>query len=131
MTTRAELCGIARFIYDKVGMVPDLGIVCGSGLGTLSEVLEDPVHVRYEDIPNFPHSTVAGHKSALVFGKLPGVNVVCTRGRFPSSESHSPATVRTHAPRAAASRPALTAARRRRSSSASASCACWAPAASW
>lgn len=67
---------------------PLVGIVCGSGLGGLSKCLENPLTVKYEDIPQFPKSTVEGHAGELVFGELFGMEVICMRGRFHSYEGY-------------------------------------------
>lgn len=50
--------------------------------GQLAENIVDPICIPYEDIPNFPVSTVEGHHGKLVFGKLEGVTVVAMQGRF-------------------------------------------------
>lgn len=61
---------------------PEIGIILGSGLGTLAEDIEDKVSISYKDIPYFPLSTVEGHKGDLVLGNLSGKSVICMRGRF-------------------------------------------------
>merc|ERR1719265_2667517 len=71
---------------------PEIGIVCGSGLGHLTREVKNSVAVKYEDIPNFPRSTVKGHAGELVFGELGGKRVVCMRGRFHAYEGYDPAT---------------------------------------
>jgi purine-nucleoside phosphorylase len=48
----------------------------------LADILTDPVYFPYEEIPNFPVSTVAGHAGRMVFGYLNGVEVMCMQGRF-------------------------------------------------
>jgi purine-nucleoside phosphorylase len=68
---------------------PEVAIVCGSGLSKLSELIVDPIHVAYADIPRFPQSTVAGHGTELVFGTLGGRRVVAQRGRFHFYEGNS------------------------------------------
>ena len=55
----------------------------------LSSIIEDPIAVPYVDIPNFPHSTVQGHGTELVFGKLGGKQVVAQRGRFHYYEGYN------------------------------------------
>ena len=45
-----------------------IAIVCGSGLGSLAEKIENAVTLSYEDIPNFPVATVSGHHGSLVIG---------------------------------------------------------------
>lgn len=46
------------------------------------EAVEDSITINYEDIPNFPKSTVEGHAGELIFGTLSKVPVVCMKGRF-------------------------------------------------
>lgn len=59
----------------------ETGIICGSGLGSLGEKVENPVCVDYGDIPGFPVSTAPGHKGRFIFGTLSGRKVVCMQGR--------------------------------------------------
>ena len=58
------------------------GLVLGSGLGDMADEIKNPVVINYRDIPNFPVSTVPGHKGRLVIGELEGRNVLCMQGRF-------------------------------------------------
>ncbi|KAJ1664263.1 Purine nucleoside phosphorylase [Coemansia sp. RSA 1813] len=72
------------------GFVPEVGIICGSGLGSLADTLEgDTITVRYDDIPGFVRSTTDGHKGQLVFGMLSGKRVVCMQGRFHCYEGYT------------------------------------------
>lgn len=71
------------------GKVPEVGIICGSGLSGLSKSLSDPITVPYSDIPEFPDTTVVGHTGELVFGNLNDVYTVCMRGRFHFYEGNS------------------------------------------
>ncbi|KAJ2665694.1 Purine nucleoside phosphorylase [Coemansia sp. RSA 1200] len=72
------------------GNVPEVGIVCGSGLGGLADTLEgDTIAIPYEEIPGFVRSTTEGHKGQLIFGTLAGKRVVCMMGRFHCYEGHS------------------------------------------
>lgn len=62
---------------------PDFGVILGSGLGDLVNVLDIEKTVSYKDIPHFPVSTVAGHKGQLLFARLDsGKKVVVMQGRF-------------------------------------------------
>ncbi|KAJ3594647.1 hypothetical protein NHX12_003954 [Muraenolepis orangiensis] len=70
------------WLLERTVVRPLVAIVCGSGLGKLAEMLEDPVILKYQDIPNFPQSTVHGHSGQLVFGNLRGKPCVCMQGRF-------------------------------------------------
>lgn len=75
----------AEWLLAKIPVRPLVGIVCGSGLGGLAEMLKDQLVINYSDIPNFPHrsgGTVQGHAGNLVFGTLKGKPCVCMQGRF-------------------------------------------------
>jgi len=61
---------------------PVAAIIAGSGLANSLPDLEDKVTIPYSSIPNFPRTTVKGHKGELVFGRLGGRDVVIMRGRF-------------------------------------------------
>ncbi|XP_077401043.1 purine nucleoside phosphorylase 5a [Vanacampus margaritifer] len=71
----------ADWLLAQTDVRPSVGIVCGSGLGGLVEMLKDQVAFNYRDIPNFPQSTVQGHAGRLVFGTLKGRSCVCMQGR--------------------------------------------------
>ena len=70
------------FIRTKITDTYEIGIILGSGLGTLGEKIEEPKYVDYADIPKFPVSTAPGHVGRFVFGKLNGKNVMCMQGRI-------------------------------------------------
>lgn len=72
---------------------PKVAIICGSGLGSLAELLSDKAVFPYRDIPRFPTSTVQGHAGRLVFGKLQGRECVCMQGRFHFYEGYDIHTV--------------------------------------
>ncbi len=77
------------FIESKIRSTPLVGIILGSGLGDLGEHIKAETIIPYKDIPQFPVSTVNGHKGRLLFGKLNGVNVVAMQGRFHYYEGYS------------------------------------------
>jgi len=84
---------IAKFIQGKTEIRPEIGIICGSGLGQLAENLDSnkpKVVISYRDIPKFPNCHVSGHAGNLVFGYLSQQPVVCMQGRFHFYEGHSP-----------------------------------------
>ena len=68
---------------------PTAGIILGTGLGGLTEEIEDAVTLDYEQIPHFPRSTSIGHAGRLVCGRLEGVPVVAMEGRFHAYEGYS------------------------------------------
>ncbi len=71
-----------EFIKTKIIGDFEIGIILGSGLGTLGEKIENPQFVDYKDIPNFPVSTAPGHVGRFVFGTLNGKKVMCMQGRI-------------------------------------------------
>lgn len=72
-----------EFLKDKFsGQKPFAGIVLGSGLGKLAYKLEDPITIKYSDIPHFAVSTALGHKGNFILGKLGGKLVLAMQGRF-------------------------------------------------
>lgn len=79
----------AAFLKTKMSMTPTLGLVLGSGLGSVSDAITDRITIPYSDIPHFPLTTVAGHTGALVFGKLHHHSVVLMQGRFHYYEGYS------------------------------------------
>jgi purine-nucleoside phosphorylase len=88
--TKAIIDEAADFIRSTTGVRPEIGLILGSGLGVLGDVLEDAVTIPYEDIPHFPVSTVEGHAGELIVGKLQGRNVVLMKGRFHMYEGYEP-----------------------------------------
>ena len=69
---------------------PDAGIILGSGLGFFAdEAIENPRAIPYEAIPDFPRSTVEGHKGQFVYGTLSGKKVLCMQGRFHFYEGYT------------------------------------------
>lgn len=77
------------YITEKTGFTPRYGVILGSGLGSFTEDIEIEHTLPYSEIPNFPTSTVEGHKGALIFGKIGGNNVVAMQGRFHYYEGYS------------------------------------------
>jgi len=60
----------AEFIKDNLPHTPHTAVILGSGLGDYAEVLTNKITIKYEDIPNFPKSTVANHKGELIYGEI-------------------------------------------------------------
>ncbi|WP_456379138.1 purine-nucleoside phosphorylase [Lutibacter sp.] len=71
-----------KFLQEKGITTPDYGIILGTGLGNLVEKINTEITIPYEEIPNFPVSTVAGHSGELIFGTIGNKKVVAMRGRF-------------------------------------------------
>ncbi|MFO8111683.1 MAG: purine-nucleoside phosphorylase [Desulfosalsimonadaceae bacterium] len=83
----------AGFLLRKIGPMPRVGLMTGTGLGRSLSALETVFAVGYKDIPGFPVSTVTGHAGRLVAGSLGGKPVVAMEGRFHLYEGYSPVEV--------------------------------------
>ena len=70
-----------NYLKEKVEIKPEIGIILGSGLGDVVNLLSDKQIISYKDIPHFPCSNVVGHEGNLVFGKVNNLNVVIMQGR--------------------------------------------------
>lgn len=79
----------ANYLKEQTSMKPLMGLILGSGLGVLAEEIQDAVATPYDQIPDFPVSTVEGHAGQLVFGTLNGIPVVAMQGRFHYYEGYS------------------------------------------
>jgi purine-nucleoside phosphorylase len=69
------------FILKQIEKTPVVGLVLGSGLGGLADEVNNPVILPYKDIPNWPLSTIPGHKGQLVIGDLFGIPAMVMQGR--------------------------------------------------
>lgn len=79
----------AKKILEQINFKVEIGLILGSGLGILAEEIEDPVYINYEDLDNFPVSTVEGHEGRFVLGELSGKKVIAMQGRFHYYEGYS------------------------------------------
>lgn len=68
---------------------PKVAMILGSGLGPLADNVENSTIIEYKDIPNWPPSTVQGHKGRLVIGQLHGQDVLVMQGRLHHYEGYS------------------------------------------
>ena len=79
----------ADFIKSRTNVKPSIGIILGTGLGGLVNEINIIDEIPYEDIPNFPVSTVESHSGKLIFGELGGKQVVAMQGRFHFYEGYT------------------------------------------
>jgi len=81
----------AKHLVEKVWSgKPAVGIILGTGLGSLAKEIETDVSLPYGEIPHFPISTVESHAGRLVCGRLAGIPVIAMEGRFHLYEGYSP-----------------------------------------
>lgn len=86
---KTKINATVAYLNNRKTINPHIAIVLGSGLGGLTQELDIIDEIPYTDIPNFPVSTVPGHKGTLIFGRLNGVEVVVLNGRFHYYEGYS------------------------------------------
>ncbi len=84
-----KIAETASFISGQVNTQPRVGIILGSGLGGLIDIIDKEATIDYSSIPNFPVSTVKGHGGKLVFGKIGDTEVMLMAGRFHYYEGYN------------------------------------------
>jgi purine-nucleoside phosphorylase len=89
MTLYDKIQQTIAFITRQIVHRPNIGVILGSGLGSLADIVEKEKEINYEEIPHFPAATVQGHTGKLVFGKIGEQHVVLLAGRFHYYEGYS------------------------------------------
>ncbi len=79
----------AGFIKSRTASSPEIGIILGTGLGGLVKEIETADIIPYQEIPNFPVSTVESHAGRLIFGRLSDKPVMAMQGRFHYYEGYT------------------------------------------
>lgn len=79
----------ARYLSNLLPETPQSAIILGTGLGGLVNHIQGRVEIPYQQIPNFPVSTVEGHSGKLIFGRLGSKNILAMQGRFHYYEGYS------------------------------------------
>ena len=77
-----QIKNTANFLKQKTNCNPKAGIILGSGLGSFVDEVEIKFSIAYNEIPDFPSSTVEGHEGKLIFGLIDDKEVVVMQGRF-------------------------------------------------
>ena len=80
--TIEDMDRIADEIRGRISVQPVIGLILGSGLGPLSESIQNPTIIPYHELPGWPLSTVEGHAGELIIGKLEGKDVLVMNGRI-------------------------------------------------
>jgi purine-nucleoside phosphorylase len=93
MTYYDDVKQAADAVRAKVGEIPAIGVVLGSGLGDFANSLADAIAIPYGDLPHWPKSNVIGHDGKLVIGKSRGRTIAALAGRVHLYEGHDARTV--------------------------------------
>ena len=85
-----EIDDATGFLISRLTDSPEIGMITGTGLESLTQKIEVNFRIPFKDIPHFPISTVKGHKGTLVCGSLAGRNVLAMEGRLHLYEGYTP-----------------------------------------
>ena len=85
---KQEIEDSIAYLINKGFDSPEIGIVLGTGLGSLANEIENPIEAHYNNIPFFPLATVEFHTGKLIYGTLEGKKVVVMQGRFHMYEGY-------------------------------------------
>jgi len=88
-----RIAALVDGVRRRTDVVPEVGIVLGSGLGGLADDLEDAVAIPFAELPGWPEATAPGHVGRLLLGRLGGRAVVMLQGRFHVYEGNDPGLV--------------------------------------
>jgi purine-nucleoside phosphorylase len=89
----ARLAALVAAVRARTDLVPEVGIVLGSGLGGLADDVEGGVAIPFAELPGWPAATAPGHAGRLLLGKLAGRTIVMLQGRFHLYEGNDPGLV--------------------------------------
>ncbi|MDR3258276.1 MAG: purine-nucleoside phosphorylase [Fusobacteriaceae bacterium] len=78
-----------EFINKQINIKPKIAVILGSGLGNLTNFIDNATEINYKSIPHFPQSTVIGHKGQLVAGNIGEKEIFVMDGRFHYYEGYS------------------------------------------
>ena len=88
-TLKEKIFATSEFLKNKIQIKPEIGIILGTGLNGLAKEIDISQSIGYNEIPNFPTSTVESHSGNLLFGKLSNKNVFAMQGRFHYYEGYT------------------------------------------
>ncbi|MBR1816499.1 MAG: purine-nucleoside phosphorylase [Lachnospiraceae bacterium] len=76
-------------VIDKINNKPEIAIILGSGFGDFGETIDNKTYINYNDIDDFPISTVSGHAGRFILGNIGDKNVICMQGRVHYYEGYT------------------------------------------
>jgi len=91
--TLEKIDEVANAVREKIKITPRVGVILGSGLNDLAASVETAITIPYNELPNWPVSTVIGHTGQLVVGQLEGQSVFVMQGRVHFYEGYNMAQV--------------------------------------
>lgn len=85
----SEIDASTAFLKKKIAVTPRVGLITGTGLGNLTDLMEIEFRISYGEIPHFPTSTTEGHQGNLVYGRIGNIPSLVMEGRFHLYEGYS------------------------------------------
>ncbi|MCP4722909.1 MAG: purine-nucleoside phosphorylase [Desulfobacteraceae bacterium] len=92
-TLRQQVMETIAFIKPHINKSLDIGFLTGTGLSQALSSLEVIWEINYDELPNFPQTTVESHRGKLVYGSLSGKSILVMQGRFHLYEGYTPQQV--------------------------------------
>jgi purine-nucleoside phosphorylase len=92
-TIYQKLKDATDLVRSRSSITPKIGMILGSGLGHIADLLEEKTVIHYRDIPHFHGTSVEGHAGQMMLGRFEGVPVVILSGRFHLYEGYPMETV--------------------------------------
>jgi purine-nucleoside phosphorylase len=89
MNVLERLKQATALVRSRTQLVPSVGVVLGSGLGSFANRIESAVRIPYAEIPGMFAPSAEGHAGELVIGLVGGKPVACLAGRLHQYEGHS------------------------------------------
>ena len=89
MNIKEKIFEAINFIQEKSDIQPQIGLTLGSGLSSLSKIVQINQEILYHEIPHFPQTTVQGHGGRLILGSIENIPVVLLQGRVHYYEGYS------------------------------------------
>ncbi len=86
---RERIEAAALAVRQRFARPVDVAVILGTGLGALADEMDVDVSIGYDELPNFPLSTVESHRGRLLCGTLGGKTVIAMQGRFHRYEGYS------------------------------------------
>jgi purine-nucleoside phosphorylase len=87
---REKIQTAVDYLKKRLNVSPEIGLITGTGLSNLTQLMDVGLRIPYGDIPYFPVSTIDSHKGTLVAGKLANKPVIAMEGRFHLYEGYTP-----------------------------------------
>ncbi|MDW8101757.1 MAG: purine-nucleoside phosphorylase [Anaerolineae bacterium] len=87
--SHSDYLRFAALFKEKLGWIPAVGIILGSGLNPVADEVEVEASALYSEIPGFPVPMVAGHEGRILVGRINGFPILVFQGRPHYYEGYS------------------------------------------